>query len=151
MNEERIQLLRAVVGGEQLRGVDAGPAGVDRCREARMALSARTGGLQSFEIVGVVEGGVVFAVWDGRMLVVSEDLYQRALLPLAWERLSGGTREAQFASTALDDPRAVILQLVSGVEHVVRIEYTTRCDHCHTLRTWSLEGAAHRRRSQRGI
>jgi hypothetical protein len=105
------------------------------------------GGLTNFEIVGITGGAVVFAAWDGRSLIVSEELYESALLGLAWERLLDATGEAQAAASALDDPTSVALRLVRSLEQIVRIEYSTRCDRSQQIRTWCFDAEQDRRPS----
>jgi hypothetical protein len=104
--------------------------------------------MTSFEIVGTTGSAVVFAAWDGRSVTMSEELYECALLPLAWERLVDGTGQAEASAAVLDDPRSVVLQLVHTLECIVRIEYSTRCDRSRELRTWVFDASRHRQPSR---
>ncbi len=143
MDEVRLAVLRSVVGRERRQGAD----GALRHGEVSIALPAQVDGLISFEIVGITGSAVVFAAWDGRSVTMSQELYECALMPLAWERLVDGTGQSAASAAVLDDPRSVALQLVQHLDCIVRIEYSTRCDLTRKPRTWLFDASRHRQPS----
>ena len=110
-----------------------------RRKARKMTLVATSEGLESFRVDGSVDGHPVSATWNGRAVLLTELLYERARLLVAVDDvfIDAGMSAGPHPATLCGSPADVALTLARSCDVIEMVEYTHR-GHQRSVKPWVL-------------